>query len=79
MLLVNQANDHGEITGSGVADSVAHDAKVRIEVITDWNGDIHIDGGRWNSDFGQLGAYQRRTGAPHAWLAPMTMAEAIAA
>jgi len=29
--LVNQANDHGEITGSGVADSVAHDAKDRIE------------------------------------------------
>jgi hypothetical protein len=32
MLLANQANDRGEITGSGVADSVAHDAKDRIEV-----------------------------------------------
>jgi hypothetical protein len=31
MLLVNQANDHGEITGSGVADSVAYDAKDRME------------------------------------------------
>jgi len=65
MLLVNQANDHGEITGSGVADSVAHDAKDRIEGSVDWNGDIHIDGGRLNSDFGRLGAYQRRSGALH--------------
>jgi hypothetical protein len=32
MLLVNQANDHGEIIVSGFADSVAHDAKDRIEV-----------------------------------------------
>jgi hypothetical protein len=32
MLSVNQANDHGEITGSGVADSVAYDSKDRIEV-----------------------------------------------
>ena len=48
MLLVNQANDHGEITGSGVAASVAYDAKVRIDVSVDWNGDIHIDGGRLN-------------------------------
>ena len=31
MLSVNQANDHGEITGSGVADSMAYDAKDRIE------------------------------------------------
>jgi hypothetical protein len=47
-LLVNQANDHGEITGSGVADSVAHDAKDRIEVIVDWNSDVVIDAGRLN-------------------------------
>jgi hypothetical protein len=79
MLSANQANDHGEITGSGVADSVAHDAKVRIDVGVDWNGDIHIDGGRLNSDFGQLGAYGRRAGAPHGLLAPMTMVETIAA
>jgi hypothetical protein len=50
MLLVNQANDHGEITGSGVADSVAYDAKDRIEVITDWNSGVDIDAGRWSSD-----------------------------
>ena len=31
MLLVNQANDHGEITACGVADSMAYDAKDRIE------------------------------------------------
>jgi hypothetical protein len=72
MLLVNQANDHGEITGSGVADSVAYDAKDRIEVITDWNSGVDIDGGRWNSDFGQLGA-------PHGLLAPTTLAETAAA
>jgi hypothetical protein len=35
MLSVNQANDHGEITGSGVADSVAYDAEDRIEIIVD--------------------------------------------
>jgi hypothetical protein len=60
MLSVNQANDHGEITGSGVADSVAHDAKDRIEVITDWNSDVDIDVERLNSYRGQLGAYRRR-------------------
>jgi len=49
MLLVNQANDHGEITVSGVADSVAHDAKDRIDVGVDWNGGVDIDGGRLNS------------------------------
>jgi hypothetical protein len=58
--LVNQANDHGEITGSGVADSVAYDAKVRIDVGVDWNSDIHIDVERLNSYRGQLGAYRRR-------------------
>jgi hypothetical protein len=65
MLLVNQANDHGEITGSGVADSVAHDAKDRIEVITDGNSGVDIDVERLNSYRGQLGAYWRRSGASH--------------
>ncbi len=79
MLLVNQANDHGEITGSGVADSVAYDAKDRIEVITDWNSGVDIDVERLNSYRGQLGAYQRRASASHDFLALTTMAEAIAA
>jgi len=48
MLSVNQANDRGEIIVSGIADSVAYDAKVRIDVSVDWNGDIHIDAGRLN-------------------------------
>ena len=77
MLLFNQANDHGEITGSGVADSVAYDAKDRIEVIVDWNSGVDIDVERLNSYRGQLGAYQRRSGASHGLLAPMTMAEDI--
>ena len=63
--MVNQANDHGEITVSGVADSVAHDAKVRIDVSVDWNGDIHIDGGRLNFKREPPDAYQRRNGASH--------------
>ena len=75
--MVNQANDHGEITGSGVADSVAYDAKDRIEIITDWNSDVDIDVERLNSYRGPPGAYQRRSGAPQAWLAPMTKAEDI--
>jgi len=79
MLLVNQANDHGEITVSGVADSVAHDAKDRIDVGVDWNGGVDIDGGRLNSYRGQLGADQQHTGAPHAFLAPMTPGKVIAA
>ncbi len=78
MLLVNQANDHGEIIVSGIADSVAYDAKVRIDVSVDWNGDIHIDGGRLNSYRGQLGAYRRRAGASHGLLAPMTPGKVIA-
>ena len=65
MLSVNQANDHGEITGSGVADSAAHDAKDRIEVIIDRNSGVYIDAGRLNSDRGQLGAYRRRASASH--------------
>jgi hypothetical protein len=79
MLLVNQANDHGEITGSGVADSVAYDAKDRIEVITDWNSGVDIDVERLNSYRGQLGAYWRRSGALHGFLAPMTPGKVIAA
>jgi hypothetical protein len=78
MLLVNQANDQGEITGSGVADSVAYDAKDRIEVITGWNSDVDIDLERLNSYRGQLGAHQRRAGASHGLLAPMTPAKFIA-
>jgi hypothetical protein len=79
MLLVSQANDHGKITACGVADSMAHDAKDRIEVITDWNSDVDIDVERLNSYRGQLGAYGRRTGASHGFLALTAMAEAIAA
>ena len=79
MLLVNQANDHGEITGSGVADSVAYDAKDRIEVITDWNSGVDSDVERLNSYRGQLGAYQWRASASVGLLAPMTMAETTAA
>jgi len=79
MLLVNQANDHGEITGSGVADSVAHDAKDRIEAITDWKSGVDIDVERVNSYRGRLGAYQRRGGALHGFLAPMTPGKVIAA
>ena len=78
MLSVNQANDRGEIIVSGIADSVAYDAKVRIDVSVDWNGDIHIDGGRLNSYRGQLGAYRRRAGASHGLLAPMTPGKVIA-
>ena len=63
MLSVNQANDHGEIIVSGVAYSAAHDAKVRIEVIVDWNSGFDIGAGRLNSYRRQLGAYQRRGGA----------------
>jgi hypothetical protein len=58
---------------AGIADAVAYEAEGRIEVIVYWNSDVDIDAGRWNSDRGQLGAYQRRTGVPHAWLALMTM------
>ncbi len=63
--MVNQANDHGEITGSGVADSVAYDAKDRIEVITDWDSDVDIDVERLNSYRRPPDAYQRRSGASH--------------
>ena len=52
---------------------------LKIASRPDWNSGVDIGAGRWNSDFGQLGAYQRRSGAPHAFLAPMTMAEDIAA
>ena len=81
MLLVNQANDHGEIIVSGIADSVAHDAKDRIKVITGWNSgvDIDVDVERLNSYRGQLGAYRRRAGASHGLLALMTPGKVIAA
>ena len=65
MLSVNQANDHGEIIVSGIADSVAYDAKDRIEVIIDRKSGVDIDAGRLNSDRGQLGAYRRRASASH--------------
>jgi hypothetical protein len=79
MLLVNQANDHGEIIVSGIADSVAHDAKDRIKVITGWNSGVDIDVEPLNSYRGQLGAYQRRTRTSRDLSAAMTMAETIAA
>ena len=77
MLLFNQANDHGEITGSGVANSVAYDAKDRIEVIVDWNSGVDSDVERLNSYRGQLGAYQRLSGASHGLLAPMTRGHSV--
>jgi hypothetical protein len=64
---------------SGIADSAAHDAKDRIEVITDWNSGVDIDFERLNSYRGQLGAYRRRASAPQAWLALMTPGKVIAA
>ena len=64
-LLVNQANDHGEITGSGIADSAAYDFKDRIEVIIDRKSGVDIDVERLNSYRGQLGAYRRRAGGSH--------------
>jgi hypothetical protein len=42
MLLVNQANDHGEIIGSGVADAIVSNAEDRIEVIADWKSGVDI-------------------------------------
>jgi hypothetical protein len=39
---------------------VAHDAKDRIEVITDWNSDVDIDVERLNSYRGPPDAYQWR-------------------
>jgi hypothetical protein len=50
---------------------IPHEAEGRIEVIVDWNSDVDIDAGRWNCDFGRLGAYQRRASASHRVLAPM--------
>jgi hypothetical protein len=68
----NQANDHGEIIVSGIADGAAYDAEGRI-VVVDWNSDVDIDAERLNSYRGQLGAYRRRAAAPHAWAVLMTM------
>ena len=44
-----------------------------------WNSGVDIDVERLNSYRGQLGAYGRRTGASHGFLALTAMAEAIAA
>ena len=74
----NQANDHGEIIVSGIPDCTAYDAEGRI-VVVDWSSDVDIDAERLNSYRGQFRAYQQHTGASHAFLAPMTMAEDIAA
>jgi hypothetical protein len=52
---------------------------LKIASRPDWNSDVDIGAGRWNSDFGQLGAYQRRVGALHDFLALTTMAETTAA
>ena len=68
----SQANDDGEIIVSGIADAVAYDAEGRIEVIVDWKSDVDIDTERLNSYRGQLDAYRRQTGAPHAYLVLMT-------
>jgi hypothetical protein len=52
---------------------------LKIASRPDWNSGVDIGAGRWNSDFGQLGAYQRRVGALHDFLALTTMAETTAA
>ena len=49
----NQANDHGEIIVSGIADGAAYDAEDRI-VVVDWNSDVDIDAERLNSYRGRL-------------------------
>jgi exodeoxyribonuclease-5 len=75
----SEANDDGEIIVSGIADAVAYDAKGRIEVIVDWKSDVEIDSERLNSYRGQLDAYRRQTGAPHAFLVLMTPGRIMAA
>jgi hypothetical protein len=74
-----QANDHGEIIVSGIADGAAYDAEGRIVVVVDWNSDVDIDAEWLNSYRGQLRAYQQHTGAPHAFLVLMTPGKVIAA
>ena len=64
---------------SGIADSAAYDAEGHIEVVVDRKSGVEIDVERLNSYRGQLGAYQRRTGASHGFLAPMTIRQVIAA
>ena len=44
----------------------------RIEVIVDWKSDVELDKERLNSYRGQLDAYRRHMGAPHAFLVLMT-------
>ena len=68
----NQANDHGEIIVSGIANGAAYDAEGRI-VVVDWNSNVDIDAERLNSYRGRLAGCRRRAAAPHAWLALMTM------
>jgi hypothetical protein len=63
----------------GIADSVAYDAKGRTEAIVDWNSDVVIDSERLKSYRGQLGAYQRHTGASRGFLVLMTPGKVIAA
>jgi hypothetical protein len=74
-----QANDHGEIIVSGIADGAAYDAEGRIVVVVDWKSDVDIDAEWLNSYRGQLRAYQQHTGAPHAFLVLMTPGKVIAA
>jgi hypothetical protein len=50
----------------------AKGADGRIEVIVDWKSDVELDKERLNSYRGQLDAYRRHTGAPHAFLVLMT-------
>ena len=75
----SQVDDDGEIIVSGIADAVAYDAEGRIETIVDWKSDVEIDAERLNSYCGQLDAYRRQTGAPHALLVLMTTGKVIAA
>jgi hypothetical protein len=52
---------------------------LKIASRPDWNSGVDIGAGRWNSDFGQLGAYQRRVGALNDFLALTTITETTAA
>ena len=74
----SQANDDDEIIVSGIADAVAYDAEGRIEIIVDWKSDVDIDTGQLTSYRGQLDAYRRQTGAPHAFLVLMTTGKLMA-
>jgi hypothetical protein len=68
------------VTREGRRQSAApNQANDHGEIIVSGNSDVDIDAERLNSYRGRFRAYQRRTGAPHAFLAPMTMAEDFAA